>query len=130
VQRPVADAEGLLVHDPPAPLERELEAVGVPLDHGPVAHELGVRARRHHLVEVAGVVDVIMRKEHPTDVLGLDEGEDVAEPLRAVRWRAGVDDHRLFAQDHHRVDLYEQRLAERLLHLVDHVRVGRDLRRR
>ena len=75
--------------------ERELEAVRVALDHRPVAHQLRVRARGHHLVEVAGVVDVVVREEDPPHVLRLDEREHVLQPLLAVRRRAGVDDHRL-----------------------------------
>ena len=130
VQRAVADVERLAVHDPAAAFEREVEAVRVPFDHRPVAHELRVRARGHRLVEVAGVVDVVVREEDPAHVFGLHEREHVFEPLLAVRGRAGVDDHRLLAQDHHRVDVHEQRLPERRLHLVDHERVVRDLRRR
>ena len=81
----------------------------------------------HHLVEVAGVVDVVVREEHPLHVGGLDETEHVLEPLLAVRDRAGVDDHGLLALDHHRVQVDEQRLAECLLHGVDEPGVGRDL---
>ena len=72
---------------------------------------------RHRLVEVAGVVDVVVRQEDPPHVLGLDEREHVLQPLLAVGEGAGVDDHRLRAEDHHRVQVDEQRLAERGLHL-------------
>ncbi len=130
VQGPVTDREGLLVHDPTAALQGELEAVGVTLDHGPVADEMRVRAPRHDLVEVPAVVDVVVGQEDPADVLGFDEREDVGEPLHPVRRRAGVDDHRLTAEDHHGVDVHRQRLAEGGLHLVHDVGVGGDLRRR
>ena len=130
VQCPVADIEGLAVHDPLAPLEREVEAVRVTFHHRPVAHQLRVRARGQCLVEVAGVVDIVVRQEDPPDILRLDEREHVLQPLFAVRGSAGVDDHRLLAEDDHRVDVDEQRLAERRLHLMDHERVVRDPRRR
>ena len=80
--------------------------------------------RGHHLVEVAAVVDVVVGEEDPPHVLRLDERERVLQPLLAVRRRAGVDDHRLRAADDHRVQVHEQRLTERRLHLVDHERVG------
>ena len=74
-QRAVADVERLAVHDPAAAIEREVEAVRVPFDHRPVAHELGVRARGHRFVEVAGVVDVVVRQEDPLHVVRVDELE-------------------------------------------------------
>ena len=61
---------------------------------------------------------------------GSTRREHVLEPLLAVRRRAGVDDHRLLAEDHHRVEVDEQRLAQGLLHLVDHVGVLGHARRR
>src|SRR5205085_4936020 len=81
-------------------------------------------------VEIAGVVDIVVRQEHPADVLRLDEGEHVTHPLLPVGRSAGVDDDRLLAEDHHRVDVDEQRLAEGFLDLLDHERVGCDLHRR
>ncbi len=125
--RAVADVDRLAVHHPVAAVEGELEAVGVPLDHGPAADDAGVRAGVHHLLEVARVVDVVVGQVHPSHVLGLDQGEHVLEPLRPVRDRAGVEDHRLRAEDHHGVQVDEQRLAQRLLDRVDHVGVGGDL---
>ncbi len=46
------------------------------------------------------------------------EREHLFEPFRAVRRCAGVDDHRLLAADHERVDVDEQRLPARRLHLT------------
>lgn len=121
--------ERLVVHDPPAPLEWEIKAVRVTFDHRPVTDQLGIGTRRHRLIKVAAVIDIIVRQEDPADVVGLNKGEHVAQPLLAVGGRAGVDDHRLFAEDHHRIEIDEQWLAERGLHLVDHIGVERDLRR-
>ena len=89
----------------------------------------GVRAARQRLVEVAGVVDVVVGQEDPPHVLRLDQREHVLQPLLTVRGGAGVDDHRLLAEDHHRVEVDEQRLAQRRLHLMDDVGVLRDQRR-
>jgi AcrR family transcriptional regulator len=80
----------------------------------------------HHLREVAGVVAVVVREEHPPHVFGGDDREGVGQPLLAVRDGTGVDDHRLGSGDHHRVDVDGQRRAERRLHLVDEPGVGCD----
>ena len=95
VQHAVADIERLAVAHPPLAGEGHLERLAHALGHEPVDDEGGVRARLHHGVEVAGVVDVVVADEHPADVLGLDDREQVGEVLLAVLGHAGVDDHRL-----------------------------------
>jgi hypothetical protein len=67
---------------------------------------------------------------HASHVLGLDQREHVLQPLLAVGDGAGVEDQWFPAEDHHRVQVDEQGLAERLLHGMDHVRVLGDLGRR
>ena len=49
------------------------------------------------------MVAVLVREEHPLDVLGVDQAVDLLEPVLAVHRGAGVDDDRLLAEDHHRV---------------------------
>ena len=61
---------------------------------------------RHHLFEVAGVVDVVVRQVHPAHVRRVDQAEHVVEPLPPVGDRAGVDDHWLLTHDHHRVQVH------------------------
>jgi hypothetical protein len=68
-----------------------------------VGHDGGVGAELEQLVEIAHVIAVVVGQEHPTDVLGLDEGEDLREPVLSVHGRAGVDHDGLSAADEHRV---------------------------
>jgi len=76
-----------------------LEATG----HGPVADQSGLRAQLEHRLEVADVVVVVVGDENPADVLGLDDGEDLRQPVLAHQRAAGVDDHGLGAADHEAV---------------------------
>ena len=65
-----------------------------------------VRAVLHDLSEVAGVVDVVVGDEDVTHIGRIDQPEHAAQPLRPVGDGAGVDDHRLGAADHHRVQVH------------------------
>ena len=110
--------------------QREVEAVRVAFDHRPVAHERRVRTRRQRLVEVAGVIDVVVREEDPRTSSGSTSENTSSSHCLRFAGVPGVDDDRLRAEDHHRVDVHVQRLTERGLDLMDHVRVLGDLRRR
>ena len=50
------------------------------------------------------MVAVLVGEEHPADVVGVDEAVHHLEPVLAVHRGAGVDDDRLLAEDHQRVD--------------------------
>lgn len=50
--------------------------------------------RQRALVQRTGVVAVVMREDHPADILRVDEIEDLVEPEMAVHGGARVDDHR------------------------------------
>lgn len=103
MERSISNVEGLSIHHPTRSVMREIEAVRVAFDHRPVANKLRVRARRQRLVEIPNVIDVIVRYEDPTDVLRFDQREYVLQPLFAICGGAGIDDHRLLAEDHHRI---------------------------
>ena len=49
------------------------------------------------------MVVVVVREEDPANVLGLDDREDVLQPLVAAEEHARVDDHGLRAADHRAV---------------------------
>ena len=119
----------LAVHHPLTAVKREVEAVRVPLHHRPVAHQPGVRAGLHRLVEVAGVVDVVVGQEDPAHVLGLDQRNTSSSHCSRLAMVPVSTIIGSRAQDHHRVQVDEQRLAERLLNGVDDPGVGGDLRR-
>ena len=57
-----------------------------------------------HGGQVADVVVVVVGQEDPADVGRVDDREGGLDPLGAGQLVAGVDDHRLGAGDHHRVD--------------------------
>ena len=98
-QLPVADVDRLADVDPAHALQRQLDVAEEPPDHRVVGQQGRVRAEVEHRVEVAEVVVVVVRQEDPADVLGLDDGEDVLQPLVTAEQHAGVDDHRLAAAD-------------------------------
>ena len=75
-----------------------------------------------HQVEVAGVVGVVVGEEDPLHVLRLDEAEDLLGPRLAQQLGVGVDDHRLGALDHERVDVHGDGRAGRLAERPDEVR--------
>jgi len=76
------------------------------------------------------VIDVIVRYEDPPNVLRFNEGEHVFQPLLAICGTARVDDHRLFAENDHRIYVDEQRLSQCFLYLTNHEGVLRDSSRR
>jgi hypothetical protein len=129
-ERAVADVEGLAVVEPAPPDRRHVEPIhGDAVAEEPAGDERGVGARRHHLVDVAVVVDVVVADEHPAHVVGVDEREQVVEVAGAVERRAGVDHHRLGATDEHGVHVHRSGRAGRRVRIVDHERVGSDLER-
>ena len=64
---------------------------------------VALRRGLEHGVEGTDVVAVLVGEEHPADVFGIDEAEDLLEPVLAVDGCAGVDDDRLLAADQQRV---------------------------
>ena len=75
-----------------------------------VANQLVTSVALGHSVEdrpeVAGVVGCRRGTGRSTARRRVDEAEDLLDPLLAEQGRPRVDDHRLGAQDHHRVDVH------------------------
>jgi hypothetical protein len=126
VEAAVADVERLAVADPAPPRRRHREGGTHPLGHEPVDDQRRVRTRRHQRVQVAGVIDVVMADEEPTDVGGIDEAEHVSEELVSVRGLARVHHDGLLAADHHRVQRDAHRCLALALVVVDQEGLGCD----
>ncbi len=121
-ERAVAGVERLAVADPALAVDRQLHLAGHPLGREPAGDERRVRAQLEHHVEVAGVIGVVVGEEDPLHVLRLDEPEDLLGPRLAQQLGVGVDDHRLGALDHERVDVHGDGCARRLAERADEVR--------
>jgi hypothetical protein len=75
------------------------------------------------------VIDVVVADEHPADVIGLDDREDVLEELFAVLGHAGVDDDGFCRADDHRVERHQHGRVALAGVIVDDVGLAGDLGR-